>query len=289
MTVLATPPPAVVRRDRRTALARGERAPSVSVVIPALNEAKNLPWVLSRLPETVTEVLLVDGDSIDDTVVVARTHRADIRILRQPAPGKGAALAHGLRSATGDVVVMLDADGSMDPWEIHAFVGALLAGADVAKGSRCITGGGSQDLSLLRSLGNQALNTAVRLLHGQRWSELCYGYAAFWSDALDHLGLDELASPGPAPRGAGRPARHGHGFEIEAVLFVRAARARLRVSEVASFEHPRRHGVSRLLTFRDGWRVLRAIVLERLRPATAARALLPAVAIPHQLEAEAVA
>ncbi|MCW2681621.1 MAG: putative glycosyltransferase [Frankiales bacterium] len=254
------------RESRRARLAQGRELPTVSVVIPALNEAKNLPWVLSRLPENVTEVLLVDGDSTDDTVVVARTQRADIRVLRQPAPGKGAALAHGLLSATGDIVVMIDADGSMDPWEIHAFVGALLSGADVAKGSRCLTGGGSHDLSPLRSVGNQALNLAVRLLHRERWSELCYGYAAFWRDAVDELALEEIARPSDDHSTARRPRKHGHGFEIEAVLFVRAARAGLRVTEVASFEHRRRHGVSRLLTFPDGWRVLRAVVQEWHRP-----------------------
>jgi glycosyltransferase involved in cell wall biosynthesis len=300
MTVLATAfevaatPDEPTRSARRSALARGEEAPRVSVVIPALNEAKNLPWVLSRLPETVTEVLLVDGDSVDDTVVVARTHRADIRVLRQPARGKGAALAHGLRSATGDIVVMIDADGSMDPYEIHAFVGSLLSGADVAKGSRCVTGGGSRDLSLLRSLGNRALNLAVRVLHRQRWSELCYGYAAFWRDSLDILGLNEIATPHIGSGTSGRPARHGHGFEIEAVLFLRSARAGLRVSEVASFEHPRRHGESQLLTFRDGWRVLIAIARERRRPRPSFEALEALeeehvlLQLPHQLAATEV-
>src|SRR5437868_14684742 len=106
---------------------------SVSVVIPTLNEAENLPHVLPRIPDWVDEVLLVDGHSTDRTVEVARELRPDIRIMMQEGRGKGAALRTGFTAASGDLIVMLDADGSTDPAEIPAFVGALLAGADLAK------------------------------------------------------------------------------------------------------------------------------------------------------------
>jgi hypothetical protein len=265
---------------RRLRLATGREEPRVSVVIPALNEAKNLPWVLSRLPVNVFELILVDGNSTDDTVAVARAGHASIRIVGQNARGKGAALATGLLAATGDIVVMLDADGSMDPAEIPLFVGALLGGADVAKGSRYVVGGGSEDLTRLRGLGNRALTITGRLLYGQRWSELCYGYAAFWSDVLPTLGLAAIAN-GPAPEltveeelaemaESSLPSGklgYGHGFEIEAILFTRSSRAGLRVTEVASWEYCRQHGTSKLNTFRDGWRVLSALVRERIHRA----------------------
>src|SRR5579871_2108700 len=90
---------------------------SVSVVIPALNEAANLPHVLTRIPTFVDEVVLVDGRSIDDTVEVARRLRPDIRVVVQDGHGKGNALACGFAAATGDIIVMLDADGSTDPDE----------------------------------------------------------------------------------------------------------------------------------------------------------------------------
>lgn len=273
----------------RLDLARGIRAPRVSVVIPALNEAANLPWVLARLPVEVHEVVLVDGGSTDDTVEVARTGHASIKVIGQKEPGKGAALVTGLLAARGDIVVMIDADGSMDPAEIPALVGALLAGADVAKGSRYVVGGGSDDITRLRGVGNRLLTWAGRLLYRQRWSELCYGYAAFWTNALEGLGLDELLPHHAASleeelaelsAPVRRPVRYGHGFEIEAVLFTRAARSGMRVTEVASWEHPRRYGASNLSTFRDGWRVLTALVRERGRPPTPV-AVIPAQATPH--------
>ena len=98
----------------------------VSVVIAAMNEEKNLPYVFSRLPEGLHEVILVDGHSVDDTVAVARSLRPDIRILTQSGRGKGNAMAEGFAACTGEIIVALDADGSTDPAEIPRFVSALL-------------------------------------------------------------------------------------------------------------------------------------------------------------------
>src|SRR5215217_381244 len=84
----------------------------VSVVIPTKDEARNIGWVLAKLPEIADEVILVDSSS-DNTVAVARAVRPDIVVLHEPTPGKGAALRTGFAAATRDVVVMIDADGSM--------------------------------------------------------------------------------------------------------------------------------------------------------------------------------
>ena len=251
--------------------------PRVSVVIPAKNEAENLPWVLERIPDETYELILVDGDSTDGTAAVATAIRPDIRIVGQFAPGKGAALAAGLLSATGDVVVMIDADCSMDPREIPTFVAALVAGADMVKGSRYLDGAGSEDLTVLRNVGNWCLSVSANLLHRTRWSELCYGFAAMWTDVLDPLDILQVALPPmydpqvadiARRRSRKRPRSYGHGFEIEALLFCRASRTGLNVVEVPSYERERMHGVSNLLTFRDGVRVLSAVLRERSRPAT---------------------
>jgi glycosyltransferase involved in cell wall biosynthesis len=235
------------------------RQPRVSVVVPTYNEERNVGWVLDRLPADVHEVIIVDGRSVDATVETALRHRPDVRVLWQPARGKGAALALGLAAATGDIAVMIDADGSMDPAEIPGLVGALLAGADVVKGSRATAGGGSTDLTPLRRLGNWGLTSLANSLYRQSWRELCYGYAAFWTDVLPALDVVAIANT-PANT---ETTAYGHGFEIEAVLFCRAARAALRVAEVFSYEHDRRHGESNLNTWRDGWRVLTAVLRER--------------------------
>jgi glycosyltransferase involved in cell wall biosynthesis len=152
---------------------------TVSVVIPTLNEARNLPHVLARLPDGLHEVIVVDGNSVDDTVATARRLRPDVRIVIQNRCGKGNALACGFAAATGDIVAMVDADGSADPAEIPRFVKALLDGADFAKGSRFIDGGGSSDITRLRRLGNRMLSGLVNMLCGTEYSDLCYGYNVF--------------------------------------------------------------------------------------------------------------
>lgn len=167
-------------------------------------------------------------------------------------------------TARSNVVVVMDADGSMDPAEIPLFVGALVAGADVVKGSRAIAGGGSEDLTFIRRWGNAALTRLANLCLRQHWTELGYGYAAFWCDCLDSIGIAALAAARPARR----PGRfwtgpwYGHGFEIEALLFCRSARAGLRIAEVGSFEYSRRNGESHLLTWRDGCRSAIALLKE---------------------------
>jgi glycosyltransferase involved in cell wall biosynthesis len=222
-------------------------APTVSVIIPTLNEAENLPHVFAELPEGLHEVIVVDGYSVDDTKEVSRRLRPDVRIVDQQRRGKGDALRCGFEAATGDVLVMLDADGSADPAEIPRFVRALTDGADFAKGTRFCEGGGSSDITRLRGLGNGALSGLVNVLFGTSYSDLCYGYNAFWRHCLPAIDLD------------------CDGFEVETLINIRVARAGLRVAEVPSFERPRIHGQSNLNTVRDGARVLRTILRERLR------------------------
>jgi hypothetical protein len=227
--------------------------PRVSVVIPTLNEEKNLPHVLSAIPGWVYEVVLVDGNSTDRTVDVAREVLPDVRVVYQSGKGKGNALRAGFAAAAGEIIVMLDADGSTNPAEIPAFVGALLAGADYAKGSRFIQGGGSADMTSFRRFGHGMLVQLVRATFGCNFSDLCYGYNAFWAHVLPHLSLD------------------ADGFEIETLMNVRALKAGLNVVEVHSFEERRLYGEGRLRAIPDGWRVLKTIVKERLAPARSTR------------------
>ena len=233
--------------------------PRVSVVIPTLNEARNLPYVFSALPADVHEVIVVDGHSVDETIAVARRLRPDVRVVHQSRRGKGNALACGFEAATGDVIAMVDADGSNDPSEIPKFVQALLSGADFAKGTRFAGGGGSSDITGLRRLGNRLLSALVNLCYGTHYSDLCYGFNVFWQKHIPELCLD-ITSP-PSPKGDGR--LWGDGFEIETLIHMRVAEKGLRVAEVPSFEHPRIHGASNLDAFSDGLRVLTTILIER--------------------------
>lgn len=220
-------------------------APSVSVVVPALNEADNLPHVFATLPTWIDEVILVDGNSTDETVAVAQRLRPDLRVVTQTRRGKGNALTEGFAAAKGDIIVMIDADGSTDGREIGLFVKALIDGADFAKGSRYIEGGGSDDISPIRSLGNRVLTFITNSMYGTSYTDLCYGYNAFWARHLDAMALD------------------CDGFEIETQMNVRAAKAGLDIREVPSHERSRIHGASNLHAVRDGWRVLKTIWRER--------------------------
>ncbi len=230
---------------------------SVSVVIPALNEERNIRHVLARIPRDAYEVILVDGNSVDNTVEVARKVRPDVCVVNQTRSGKGNALACGFEAATGDVIAMIDADGSTDPGEIPRFMDALTAGADFAKGTRFAPGGGSSDITRLRRVGNDCLTGVFNLAYRRRYSDLCYGYNVFWRSCLPVLRLDAVTPE--TPDGA---KLRGDGFEIEALIHVRAALAGLRVAEVPSYEYPRLHGVSNLKTARDGMRIIRTMAAE---------------------------
>ena len=234
-------------------------APTVSIVVPAKNEAANLREVLPQLPQ-VHEVILVDGNSVDGTIAAAREVMPNIRVVQQTRKGKGNALAAGFLAATGDIIVMFDADGSADPAEIPAFVAALVAGADFAKGSRFAAGGGSKDITPLRSFGNKMLNFVANVAFRTSFTDLCYGYNAFWRDLvplLDLPGLDQQAPAGGM--------LWGDGFEIETVINCRFAAAKVIITEVGSVELSRIHGESNLRTFSDGSRVLRTIGAEYQR------------------------
>jgi glycosyltransferase involved in cell wall biosynthesis len=237
------------------ALPRDTRRPTVSVVIPALNEARNLPHVAARMPSDIDEIIVVDGHSVDATAEVARDLWPRAVHITQSRKGKGNALACGFLAATGDIIVTIDADGSTDPAEIPQFVGALIAGADFAKGSRFIQGGGSSDITTFRRCGNWGLNTLVNVLFSTRYTDLCYGYNAFWRHCLEVMRLPEVQTPTP---------QWGDGFEIETLINVRIAASSLKIAEVCSYEKNRIYGASNLNAVTDGIRVLRTIHREYL-------------------------
>ncbi|MFP5071385.1 glycosyltransferase [Pseudonocardia nantongensis] len=240
------------------------REPRVSVIVPTRNEARNLEVVLPAIAAVrpaVHEVLVVDGNSKDGTIETAQRVLPDVRIVRQTRKGKGNAMACGFAAASGDVLVMFDADGSADPQEIPRFVRALVEGADFAKGSRFTRGGGSDDITFLRKGGNAGLNLVANTLFGTRYTDLCYGYNAFWVDILPDLELP----PVDLPRHPDDGMYWGDGFEIETVLNCRVAAAGLTITEVPSVEKQRMFGETNLRTFADGSRVLRTLAAERRR------------------------
>lgn len=218
--------------------------PSISVVICALNEEGNLPKVLPKIPDWVDEVILVDGHSIDNTVAVAKSIFPAVRILYQPGKGKDDAMKHGFRNATGEIVVVLDADGSTDPVQIPELVCPLLDGYDFVKGSRFLWV--NPNMSLRRRLGNKMLVALTNLLFGTKYTDVCCGYNAFWKRCLDKIKFS------------------GDSFDYEPVLHVKIKKAGLRVAEVPCQDIGRISGTSKLPMLTQGLKAAIAILHQRL-------------------------
>jgi glycosyltransferase involved in cell wall biosynthesis/anti-sigma regulatory factor (Ser/Thr protein kinase) len=227
--------------------------PRVSVVVPAKDEAANISEVLPYL-SSFFEVIVVVSENDHESARAAVEALPSARVIYQTRKGKGNALVCGFEEANGDVIVTFDVDGSADPHEIPRFVEALTRGADLAKGSRFCSGGGSQDITQFRALGNRGLNVLASAMTGTRFSDLCYGFNAFWADQLPVLCLPDTDADTP---------QHGDGFEIETLIIGRFAFAKAIIIEVPSYEYDRYHGETNLNAVRDGFRVLWTILKDR--------------------------
>lgn len=224
-----------------------DRSSTVSVIIPTLNEAGNIPYVLNSIPEWVREVVIVDGRSSDDTERIARILHPGVKVVHELTPGKGAALKAGLNAASSDYMIIMDADGSMDGTQLELFRAALDQGAQFVKGSRFAPGGGSADITKLRAMGDAGIRLLLRLFFGARISDATYGYFAVRADCRDHLNID------------------ANGFESEILIVIRAFRSGLRIAEVPCFEANRIHGQSNLNALKDGLRIAMVILREKMR------------------------
>jgi glycosyltransferase involved in cell wall biosynthesis len=220
--------------------------PKVSVIVCTLNEAGNLPSLLPRIPSWVHEVLLVDGHSTDGTVQVAKKFRPDTRIVYQPNKGKGDALKFGVRLSSGQVIVILDADGTYPPEEMKQFVKAVWEGKELAKGTR-LKSGKPSSMPWQRWFGNKVLTLTTNLLFGTKYTDICSGYNAFSKEAFHKLDLES------------------DGFEMEQELIVKAKLLGLKVQEIPHSYASRIYGKSKTRDFYQGFKNMLWIVSLRFR------------------------
>ena len=215
----------------------------VSVVIPTLNEEKNIGKVIHGIRKNLRckrcEILVVDGRSSDNTVSVAK--KLGARVIYDNK-GKGSALRKGFRSAKGNIIVSMDADLSNEPKELNLLVESIRIGYDVCMGSRFMVGGGSEDISGIRIFGNKFFVLMVNLLFGSKYSDMCYGYRSFKKKVINKLNLKE------------------DGFGIETEININAMKAHLRIIEIPSTEKKREAGEEKLRTFSDGYMILKTIL-----------------------------
>ena len=231
--------------------------PKITVIIPTLNEARNLPHVLPRLPLGLHEVIVVDGNSVDGTLEVARRLQPDARIIVQDRYGKRNALASGLAAATGDIVVMLDVDGSADPSEIPQFVKALIKGADFVKGSRVADS--VNGITRVHAVTHRMLSKLVNALCHTQYADPCCGFTAIWRCHVPVLGLSAESGTGN-----GRTTwLSGNGFEIDALINVRAAQAGLIVKEIANSKCRPIRNAGNLTAMSDSLCILSTLLAER--------------------------
>lgn len=221
-----------------------EESAKLSVVIPTRNEIGSIGQVIEEVKKCADNILVIDGNSDDGTGEAAR--KLGVTVIMQNGNGKGAALREAFECIDGDIIVMIDGDGSMRPSEIPLLIDAITSGADLAKGSRFLPGGGSEDITLIRRLGNLFFLRLVNLLWSTKYTDLCYGLEAFRKSALIEL----------------CPCLKSKNFEIETEILIKAKKLGLRVVEVPSVELRRCHGNSNLNTLRDGFRILWRIMRE---------------------------
>ncbi len=214
----------------------------ISIVIPTLNEAENLPQLFSNIRAVLSqyryEIIIVDGHSKDKTVSIAKKNGA--RVIFEEK-GKGFAIRKGISNSRGDIIISMDADMSHRPEELKLLISGIDAGYDVCMGSRFLLGGGSDDMPLFRKFGNKFFIFLVNLLYGSRYTDLCYGYRSFTRDAAKKLGLKS------------------DGFGIETEIGIKAVKKRLKVLEIPSYEKKRNAGQGKLRSFQDGWIILKTI------------------------------
>jgi len=216
----------------------------VAVVVPCHNEAATAGKVVrdfrAALPEA--QVLVVDNASTDATAEAAR--QAGARVLHEPRAGKGFALLAGFREAKGaDYFVMVDGDDTYPAEDVGKLLEAARAGADMVVGTR-LAGAEQGAFRAGHSLGNRLFNLLVRMLFGVRTGDLFSGYRVLSRRFLETTPLI------------------ARGFEVEAELALQAVVQGYRTAEVPIRYRARpEESPSKLHTYRDGYRILMAILM----------------------------
>ncbi len=226
----------------------------IVVLLPVLNEADGLRWVLERIPYEAmmeqgyeTEVLVIDGHSTDQTPSVATEF--GVRFLAQEGTGKGSALRHGFREAVSmdaDIVVMLDADGTYAPEEMARLVKPLHR-YDVVVGDRLSGNMAPDSMTRLNYIGNHLLTWLASGLYGTTTKDVCSGYWAFSREAIERMMLNSVS------------------FEIEAEMFASMVHRSLSFT-FRPVSYSARIGEAKLGSTADGWNILRKLLTRRFQP-----------------------
>lgn len=209
----------------------------VSVVIPTLNEAGCIERVINEIPlSVVNEIIVVDANSPDGTAEIVS--KMGHKVILQEGKGFGSAFVQGMEKAEGDIVVLLDGDGSHDPADIPKLVEGVKEGYDYVMAARYRPGSRSEDDTFIRFFGNMVLTFLTNLLHKVYVSDSLYLFTAIRKEAFRNI---ELKSKG---------------FEFCTEILVKAHKAGLKIAEVPSIERKRYSGFSKVNAFKHGFIIL---------------------------------
>lgn len=213
----------------------------VSLLIPTKNEALSLERTIGEIPQGfVNEIIVSDGHSTDGTPEIAQ--KLGCRTITQEGKGFGLGIISGLKHCTGDVIIIMDADGSQDPKDIPRLLEKIKEGYDIGWGSRYLQRRRSEDDTLIRYFGNKFFTFLSRLLHGIRVTDILYLFAAFKKEVFNSI---KLESPG---------------FEFCVELPIKAHKAGFKFGEVPCFERKRFADRTKVNDLVDGWKILLSIL-----------------------------
>jgi len=209
----------------------------VSIIIPALNESESIRKVLEEIPKGIAdEIIVSDGHSTDGTQSIAR--EMGCRVIEQKGKGFGAGVDSGIKEAKGDVVVVVNADGSQNPRDIPRLLEKIKEGYDLVLASRYLPGSGSDDDTILHYFGNKIFTLLCNKCYGVGVSDSLYFFLSAKKKVFDTLKLRS----------------HNSGYCIE--LLIKAHRAGFRITEIPSFERKRMGGKAKVNAFRNGFQIL---------------------------------
>ncbi|MGE5280588.1 MAG: glycosyltransferase family 2 protein [Deltaproteobacteria bacterium] len=218
---------------------------SVTLLMPTLNEADGMRWVIPRIrKEWVDQILVVDAGSTDGTVALAES--AGYEVVHQKSRGIAAAYGEALAAARGDIILVFTPDGNSVPERIPALAAKMREGYDMVIVSRYREGARSADDDAITAFGNWMFTRLINLFFGGRYTDSLVAFRAWKRDVY-----------GLTIRWPGRD-------DFEPRSAIRCAKLKLRVGEIPGDEPKRIGGCRKMRPFAFGWKILRIIVEEIL-------------------------
>lgn len=211
------------------------------MIIPALNEVESIGQVLIDIPkDRVDEVLVADGGSTDGTQELVR--KLGYQVVTQEKKGFGAAIASGIEHAKGDIIIILNADGSQTLEDIPKLLEKLEEGYDLVMASRYLPGGGSEDDTFLHLVGNKIFTFLCNILYKVNVSDVLYFFLAARKEIFEKI----------------KPTCDHAGYCVEVPIKVR--KAGFKIGEIPSFEKKRIAGKAKVKAFTTGFEIITRIL-----------------------------